>query len=133
MQVRSDPIDRVVTASAGIQTHLLKVDQFSCRPICHSSDPQAFTVCVSIPRPTCLGDRCSQHKFVGCLCLCLPSYGSPSQGDPTNLAMQLPHHSNSPRLARDALVLGPSAALNGDPTPTTSINNTSQTVSQPSV
>ena len=32
-------------------------------------------------------------------------------------AKQLPHHSYSPRLARDALVLGPSAALNRDPTP----------------
>ena len=47
--------------------------------------------------------------------------------------MQLSHHCNSPRLARDALVLGPSAALNSDPTPVTSVNNTSQTVPQPSV
>ena len=38
-------------------------------------------------------------------CLCLPSNGSPSQGDPKNQAMPLPDHSNSPRLARDALVL----------------------------
>ena len=30
--------------------------------------------------------------------------------------MSLPDHRNSPRLARDALVLGPSAALNRDPT-----------------
>ena len=45
-------------------------------------------------------------------CLRLPSNGSPSQGDPKNQAMPLPDHGNSPRLARDALVLGPSAALN---------------------
>ena len=44
--------------------------------------------------------------------------------------MPLPHHCNSSRLARDALVLGPSAALNRDPTPVTSVNNTSQTVPQ---
>ena len=50
-----------------------------------------------------------------------------------NQAMQLPHHCNSPRLARHALVLGPSAALNRDPTSLTSVNNTSQTVPQPSV
>ena len=43
------------------------------------------------------------------------------------------HHSYIPRLARDALVLGPSAALNRDPTPVTSVNNTSQTVPHPSV
>ena len=32
------------------------------------------------------------------------------------MVMQLHYHSNIPRLARDALVLGPSAALNSDPT-----------------
>ena len=44
--------------------------------------------------------------------------------------MLLPDHHNSPRLARDALVLGPSAALNRDPTTTSSVNNSSQTVPQ---
>ena len=45
----------------------------------------------------------------------------------------MPHHSNSPRMARDAPILGPSAALNRDPTPVTSANNTSRTVKQTSV
>ena len=44
--------------------------------------------------------------------------------------MLLPDHRNSSRLARDALVLGPSAALNRDPTTTSSVNNSSQTVPQ---
>ena len=44
--------------------------------------------------------------------------------------MLLPDHRNSPRLARDALVLGPSSALNRDPTTTSSVNNSSQTVPQ---
>ena len=43
---------------------------------------------------------------------------APSQGDPKDQAMLLSDHRNSPRLARDALVLGPSAALNRDPTTT---------------
>ena len=47
-----------------------------------------------------------------------------------NQAMLLPDHRNSPRLARDALVLGPSAALNRDPTTTSSVNDSSQTVPQ---
>ena len=47
--------------------------------------------------------------------------------------MSLPNHFNSPRLARDALDLGPSAALHGDPTTTPSVNNSSQTVPQPRV
>ena len=58
------------------------------------------------------------------------SYGSPSQGDPQSQAIKLPDHRNSPRLARDALVLGPSAALNRDPTSTSSVKNSSQTVPQ---
>ena len=44
--------------------------------------------------------------------------------------MPLPDHRNSPRLARDALVLGPGAVLNRDPTSTSSVKNSSQTVPQ---
>ena len=83
---------------------------------------------ISSPRPKCLGHRCSEHKLVGSHCLCLPSHGSPSQGDPKDQTMKLPDHCNSPRLTRDALVLGPSAALNRDPTSSTNVKNSSQTV-----
>ena len=44
--------------------------------------------------------------------------------------MLLPDHRSSPRLARDALVLGPSATLNRDPTATSGVNDSSQTVPQ---
>ena len=74
-----------------------------------------------------LDHKRSEHKLVGSHCLCLPSHGSPSQGEPKN---QLCDHCNSPRLARDALVVGPSAALNRDPTSTTSVKNSSHTVPQ---
>ena len=47
-----------------------------------------------------------------------------------NQAIQLPNHCNNPRLAGDALVLGPSAALNRDITSTSSVKNSSQTVPQ---
>ena len=47
-----------------------------------------------------------------------------------NQAVHLPDHCNSPRLARNALVLGPSAALNRDPTSASSVNYSSQTVPQ---
>ena len=52
-------------------------------------------------------------------------------GRSKNPAIPLPDHRNSPRLARDALVLGPSAALNRDPTATPGVNNSSQAVPQP--
>ena len=116
----------MVTASAGVQTDLSQVVHYSLyRSISHSSKPQSSTVCISSPRPKCLGHRCSEHKLVGSHCLCLPSHS-----DPKNQAIQLPDHCNSPRLARDALVLGPSAGLNRDPTSTTSVENASQTVPQ---
>ena len=44
--------------------------------------------------------------------------------------MQLPDHRNSPRLARDVLVLGPSVALNRDPTAAPGVDNTPQAVPQ---
>ena len=47
--------------------------------------------------------------------------------------MRRSSYCNSSRLVRDTLVLGPSAALNRDPSPVTSVNNTSQTVPQSSV
>ena len=132
-QVKPYSIDRVVPPPTGFQTNLPKVVHSSCRPVCHSSEPQAPAVCISSPRPTCLGHRCPEYKLVGSCGLCIPSYGSPSQGGPKDQAVQLPCHTNSPRLARDVLVLGPSAALNGDPTSATSVQNTTQTASQSGV
>ena len=99
VQVEPSAVNRMVTASAGVQTDLPKVVHSSCRSICHSSEPQTSTVRVSSPRPKCLGYRCSELKLDGFHYLCLPSNGSPSQGDPKNQAMQLPDYRNSPRLA----------------------------------
>ena len=130
VQVEPSAVNRMVTASAGVQTDLPKVVHTSCRPICHSSEPQTSTVRISCPRPKGLGHRCSEYKLDMSHCLCLLSDGSPSQGDPQNQTVLLPDHRNSPRLARDALVLGPSAALNRDPTTTSSVDNSSQTVPQ---
>ena len=115
IQVQPSAVDRMVTASTGVQTDLPEVVHSSCGPVCHSSEPG-------------LGHRCSEHTLDGSHCFCLPSDGSPSQGEPIDQAMPLPDHRNSPRLARDALVLGPSAALNRSPTTTPSVNDSTQTV-----
>ena len=130
VQVQPSAVNRMVSASAGVQTDLPELVHTSCRLICHSPEPQTSTVRISCPRPKGLGHRCSKHKLDEPHGLCLPSYGSPSQGDPKDQAMPLPDHRNSPRLARDALVLGPSAALNRDPTTTPSVNDPTQTVPQ---
>ena len=126
--VQPSSIDRMVTTSTGVQADLSNVVHSSCRPVCHSSEPQTPSICVSYPRPKGLGYKCSKHKLDGSHCLCLPSNSCPPQCDLKNQAMPLPDRPNSRRLARDALVLGPSAALNRDPTTTPSVNNTTQTV-----
>ena len=128
VQVESGPVDGMVTTSTGVQRDMPTVVHSPRGPVCHSSEPQASTVRVSYPRPEGLGHRCS--KLDGSHCLCLPSNGSPSQGDPKNQAMPLPDHTYSPRLARDTLVLGPSAALNRDPTAAPGVDNTPQAVPQ---
>ena len=130
VQVQPSAVNRMVSAPTGLQTNLPEVVHPSCRLICHSPEPQTPTVCVSYPRPKGLGHRCSEHKLDQPHGLCLPSYGSPSEGDPKDQAMPLPDHRDSPRLARDALVLGPSAALNRDPTTTPSVNDPAKTVPQ---
>ena len=80
IQFEPSTVNRMVTASAGVQTDLSKVVH-SCRSICHSPEPQTSTVRISCPRPKGLGHRCSGHKLDGSHCLCLLSDGSPSQGD----------------------------------------------------
>ena len=130
IQVQPSAVNRMVSAPSGLQANLPEVVHPSCRLICHSLESQTPSICVSYPRPKGLEHRCSEHKLDQPHGLRLPSYGSPSQGDPKDQAMPLPDHRDSPRLARDDLVLGPSAALNRDPTTTPSVNDPTQTVPQ---
>ena len=72
----------MVSASTGVQADLSKVVHSSCGSVCHSSEPQTPSICVSYPRPKGLRHRCSKHKLDRSHCLCLPANGSPLQGDP---------------------------------------------------
>ena len=130
IQVQPSAVNRMVPAPSGLQANLPKVVHSSCRLIRYSPESQTPSICVSYPRPKGLEHRCSEHKLDQPHGLRLPSYSSPSQGDPKDQAMPLSDHHDSPRLARDALVLGPSAALNRDPTTTPSVNDPTQTVPQ---
>ena len=130
IQVQPSAVNGMVPAPSGLQANLPKVVHPSCRLIRHSPESQTPSICVSYPRPKGLEHRCSEHKLDQPHGIRLPSCGSPSQGDPKDQAMPLPDHRDSPRLARDALVLGPSAALNRDPTTTPSVNDPTQTVPQ---
>ena len=88
VQVQPSAVNRMVSAPAGVQTDLPEVVHTSCRLICHSPEPQTSTIRISCPRPKGLGHRCSKHKLDQPHGLCLPSYGSPSQGDPKDQAIQ---------------------------------------------
>ena len=131
VQVKPRAVNRMVTASAGVQQFCQmwftpQVDLFTTHlnhnlPLYVSPvpDPNAWDIdalninwtalTAYVYPPTALLHRVIQNQ-----------------------AMPLPDHRNSPRLARDALVLGPSAAPNRDPTATPGVNNFSQTVPQSS-
>ena len=96
----------------------------SCRSVCRSYEPQNSTVCVSSPRPNAWD--IDALNITGRVSLLMSLLDKVIQ----NQAIHLTGHCNSPRLARDALVLGPSVALNRDPTSASSVNNSSQTVTQ---
>ena len=115
-QVEPYSIDRVVTPFTGFQRNLPTVVYSSCRPV---PDQHAWDI-----------DNINW--------LCLVAYAYPStallhMSGPKDQTVQLPCHTNCPRLARDVLVLWPSASLKGDPTPVAGVQNTIQTASQSGV
>ena len=73
IQVQPSAVDRMVTASTGVQTDLPEVVHSSCGPVCHSFEPQTPSLCVqgltayAYP-PTALLHRVIQ-KIKQCHCL----------------------------------------------------------------
>ena len=118
----SNSISRIAITSAAVQVDWSKVVHSQYRPVCHWSEPQGSTVCVQIFRPRSMENRCSEHKLVRSHSIHLPTHSSPSQVDLENPSVQLSYNPNSPKLAGDVLVFPASAALNGNPTPITSVN-----------
>ena len=105
----SSPVSRMVNASTDVQTHLSS-GSLLCRSICHPSEPQSSIIRISSPSPICLGLRCSKHKLIWSHCLCLPSHGSPSQGDPCQAIL---FHSNPQHLNLHAWCLGVDGSRDG--------------------
>ena len=135
VQVEPSPVNRMVTASAGVKTDLVfkqichkwftpHIDLFATLPLNHK-------VLSPVPDQNAWDIDALNISWSG-----LAAYAYPLMAllyrviQKKNQAIQLPNHCNSPSLARDALVLGPSAALNRHPTSTTSVKNSSQTVPQ---
>ena len=101
-QSNSDPIIRMVTTPLGVQANPSNLVHSSYSPICHLPEPQTLSLRIASFRPTSMENTTVQHRLVGSHSIRLLSYGSPSQGDPENMSVQLPHNTNSPRLAMDA-------------------------------
>ena len=119
VQVEPSPINRIVTVSAGVQTDLSQVVHSSCRSFATRLNHK-----VPLHVPPVPDQNAWDINWSG-----LTAYASLPPGDPKS-GNPIANHCNSPRLARHALVLGPSGALNRDPTSTSSVKNSSQTVPQ---
>ena len=96
--------DRVVSASRGVQSDL---QQIGLRLVCHQIQQQTSEVCVSGTGSEDLDYRCSQPLLGGTGSLQVSPGSAPVEGDSQAPGTKLQEaHSDSPRLARDAVVLG---------------------------
>ena len=77
VQVQPSAINRMVSASTGVQTDLPEVVRTSCRLICHSSEPQTSTVRISCPKPKGLGHRCPEHNWTNLTAYAYPPTALP--------------------------------------------------------
>ena len=129
VQVEASPINRMVTASAGVQTDLSQMVHSSCRSFATRLNHKVPVFVSPVPDQNAWDIDALNINWSG-----LTTYAYPPSAllhrVIQNRAVQLPNHCNNPRLAWDALVLGPSRALNRDPTSTSSVKNSSQTVPQ---
>ena len=88
VQSEPDPINKMVTVLSSVPTDLLMVVHSSHTNIYYSSEGSPIHTLSS--RPTGMGSRRSEHKLVGSHSIHIPSYGSPSKGNPENAPVQLP-------------------------------------------
>ena len=107
--------DRVVSASSGVQSDLQQMALASDRLVCHRIQQQTSKVCVSGTRSEGLGYRCSQPLLGGTGSLRVSPGSAPGEGDSQAPGTKLQEvHPDSPRLARDAVVLGSGDTVNQD-------------------
>ena len=101
----SDPINRMVTSPSSIQVNVSNVVHSSCRLFSTRVNHKLPLYVSPVPDQQAWKKDALNIDWSGLIAY-VPSYGSPSQGDPESMSVQLPHNTNSPRLDRDALVVG---------------------------
>ena len=73
---------------------------------------QTSNLCITSPRCKCTEHRCIEHLLGGSGWLCLLSCSSHSKSHSENEHLQVQNDCSGPRVAHDALVLGPSESIN---------------------
>ena len=106
IQTRPDHSNRMVSPSRGLPVNMQHVEPTSNRSICQKAQQQVAFVCVTDTGPPSLGSRCTQPAMGGSGCICLPAAAILGK-EAAGLPMQ-DNHSNCPRMAQHALVLGSS-------------------------
>ena len=116
IQTWPDHSNRMVPSPRSGQSYMLPVAQATSRPVCHQIQQETTTVCVTGSGPPGMGSGCTQPVMgkSGSICLPTSSHLGQSGGEVAGLPMQQ-DHSDCPRVAQYALVLGSSGNVHSDP------------------
>ena len=116
IQTWPDHPNRVVPSPRSVSSYMLPVVPASSGLVCHQIQKQTPTVCITGFRPPGLGSGCTQPVLgkSGPICLPTSSHLGQSGGEVTGLPMQQ-DHSDRPRVAQHALVLGSGGNVQSDP------------------
>ena len=128
IQAGPDHSNRVVPPSRGFPSHMQLVAPVPNRLICHEVQQQVASICVTSKGSPGLSSGCTHSAMGGSGRICLPtnSHLGQSGGETTGHPMQ-ENHSDCPRVAQHALVLGPSGHVQPDLTkPAQPVNTTIQ-------
>ena len=96
-------------SARSVSSYMLPVAPASSGLVCHQIQHQTPIVCITGPRPPALGSGCTQPVLgkSGTICLPTSSHLGQSGAEVTGLPLQQ-DHSDRPRVAQHALVLGSS-------------------------
>ena len=116
IQTRPDHPNGVFSPSRGLPNNMQQVAPASNRHICHEVQQQVTSVCVTSSGSPGYSSGCTKSPMGGSGCICLPtnSHLGQSGGEVSGHLMQ-ENHSDCPRVAHHALVLGPSGHVQSDP------------------
>ena len=116
IQARPDHPDGMVPSPRSVQSYMLPVAPATGGPVCHQIQQQTATVCVTGSGPPGMGSGCTRPVMgkSGPICLPTSSHLGQSGGEVAGLPMQQ-DHSDCPRVAQHALVLGASGNVQSDP------------------